>query len=172
VLQRLDVQNPKILSDGVAFDPNGSAATDSLQIRNISGLDPVAATVSSALYSVVDGETITGMTVGKRNIVITVGFNSNPFGGYSITELRQIVYRYFMPKNTVILTIHRFGEPPVKIEGIVEKVEDSNFAKDPEVQISVICADPYFKSLSQTTVVGKVLDFARDHVFWRCSWRV
>lgn len=129
-----------------------NAANDQLQIRGIEGLGPVKADLpSSAFYG--DGEYITGKRVGKRNVVLTLGLSPDWTTG-TISDLRQMLYAYFMPKRWVRLEFMTTNLPTVYIEGYVEGVEPNMFAQDPEVQVSVICPRPDFIAVDPTEKTG------------------
>jgi hypothetical protein len=157
VLTKLEITNESILTPGVAFNPNGSASTDLIHVRSISGLGAADATIDSTPYGTIDGATITGATVNLRNIVLTLGFRPDVPSGKSVSILRDEVYRYFMPKSYVTLTFERLGQPTVRISGMVEKLEPNHFSNDPEVQVSILCADPNFRATTPTVVTGTCL---------------
>ena len=128
--------------------------TDLLQVREIEGLGPVKAAINTVPYGSMDGEAFNGALVNSRNIVLTIGLNPD-WANYSMEELRRLVYAYFMPKLQSRLVFHSSDEfPTVEISGIVEDVVPNLFAKDVEVQVSIICPDPYFTAVEATTVAG------------------
>jgi len=49
---------------------------------------------------------------------------------------------------------------PVEITGIVEDVSVNQFSKDPEINVSIICPDPYFTSLDPKVVTGQTIQGA------------
>lgn len=130
---------------------------DFFQVRNVEGLGPVKANVNTTPYATIDGESYSGSFVGKRNIVITFGLNPN-YTTKTLSDLRHLLYRYFMPKGEVTLNIFSNNLPAVGITGIVESVEPSIFSKDPEVQVSVLCPNADFVAISPTVVAGTVSD--------------
>lgn len=128
---------------------------DSIQIRGITGLEPVKATVSTTPFSSIDGESHNGNLVGKRNIVVTVGFNPD-WETQTVDSLRDFLYSYFMPKSKVALRFFDSIRSPCEIEGWVESCSPVLFSKDPEMQISIICPQPYFISSEATIIEGEV----------------
>lgn len=128
---------------------------DFINVRNIEGLGPVKATINTKPYATLDGESYFGGFVGKRNIVITCGLNPN-YETYSMSDLRHLLYRYFMPKAQVFLHLSSNNLPTVAITGYVEGVEPNIFAKDPEMQVSIICPLPDFVAVSPTVITGEV----------------
>ncbi len=131
--------------------------TDPIQIRDVQGLGPVKANVNTTPFGSFDGESYTGSSVGKRNIVLTLGLNPN-WKDQSITSLRQLLYTYFMPKRSV--TLHFFSDTmsTVKIDGYIEGFEPNMFSKDPEIQVSIICPLPDFVEITPITATGVVDD--------------
>ncbi len=131
----------------------GNDGTGPFHIRNIEGLGPVKADVNSRGYGLLDGEYYTGSHVGKRNIVLTLGLNPGA-GPRSVSTFRKLLYAYLLPKGNPLLRFVSDDRPTVQIEGYVEALEPTLFAKDPEVQVSVVCPRPYFESIDLKTVVG------------------
>lgn len=131
----------------------GRAETDLIQIRSITGLDPVKAAVNSTPFGIVDGASHIGSSVLTRNIVLTLRPNPD-WGEWTYEKLRRLLYSYFMPKKPVELVFYSDDMIPVKISGIVESTAVNMFSKDPELQVSVICHDPYFTALNPTVITG------------------
>lgn len=122
-------------------------------VKNIEGLGPVSANIARTNYVTKDGSIFQNARTGDRNIVITLGMNAD----YSTTtdpygELRRALYPVFYPQSEVKLVIESTELETVEITGYVESFEPTIFSKDPDIQISIICPDPYFTS--QVNVVG------------------
>lgn len=128
--------------------------TDVIQIRNIDGLDPVKATVNTSPRGSRDGSSYKGSNVADRNIVLTLGLNPD-WVIWTMSKLREHLNTYFMPKSYVRLVFESDEKTPVEIFGYVESNSQSQFSKDPEIQISVICPDPYFKSIDGINIEGQ-----------------
>lgn len=127
---------------------------DRIQIQEIEGLGPVGATVNTTPYGSIDGESYSGSSVPSRNITLTVGLNPD-WDVWSMEALRRLLYRYFMPKQPVRLVFDSDDEfPSVYIDGYTETVEPSLFAKDQEIQISIVCPDPYFYAVEPVVITG------------------
>lgn len=152
----------EVVSPGIAVPPfdtsAGTLATDPVQIRNIEGLGPVPAAINTQPFGSIDGEAFGGANVGKRNIVLTLGLNPD-WAVQTIAELRRILYSYFMPKNQVRLVFTSTHMVDVDILGYVETVEPNIFSKDPQLDVSIICPTPYFKSVVYSAVTGTTLAF-------------
>ena len=136
------------------LDEDGRTETDLVQILNIEGVDPVKATVATSPYGSVDGTSYTGSSVLNRNIVLTIKPNPN-WDTWTYENLRKLLYSYFMPKLVVRLVFYSDDFPPVEIYGVVEGVEGTIFSKEPTLQVSVVCPDPYFRAVNPTILTGQ-----------------
>jgi hypothetical protein len=136
-----------VLSLG-GFYPNQNP----IRIRDISGLGPVEANIITA-DSVHDGVLYQGSNIGKRNIVLKLGLNPIR-ADQTMSSLRQMLYRYFLPKAWCKFRFYSDDMPTVEIEGYVEDFEPNIFSKDPEIQISVICPQPDFVGIDRQTYTG------------------
>ena len=136
------------------LDDSGRAETDLIQLRNVDGLDPVKASVNTSPRGSVDGASYTGSSVLSRNIVLTVHPNPD-WDLWTYESLRRLVYQYFMPKRETRLVFYSDDMVPVEISGVVEDVSVNIFSKDPELNVSIICPDPYFTALDPTVVTGQ-----------------
>jgi hypothetical protein len=134
----------------------GREETDFLQITDIQGLDPVKATVNTTPFASIDGESIDGAQVPGRNLVLKVRPNPD-WATWSPEALRQLLYSYFMPKNTIRLVFTSDELPVVEIFGVVDTIEANPFTKDPEFIISIICGEAYFTKVDETVVSGTAI---------------
>jgi hypothetical protein len=154
VLTEVKAYSSWVSAPTLLLDEDGRSETDLVQIRNIDGLDPVKASVNTSLFGSVDGSAYTGASVGQRNIVLTVHPNPD-WKTWTFESLRRLIYSYFMTKRPVRLVFISDDMPPVEILGIVESVDNVMFSKDPEFNVSVICPDPYFKSVVPKVITGQ-----------------
>jgi hypothetical protein len=138
------------------LDPNGRPDTDLIQIRNIDGLDPVKASISTSPRAYVDGVTFTGSDIPARNIVLTIHPNPD-WRIWTFEKLRRLIYQYFMPKRPIRLEFMSDEIGSVEISGVVESVDANQFSKDPEFLVSVICPDPYFTAIEPIVVTGQTI---------------
>lgn len=121
-------------------------------IKRIDGLGPVAAEVISSPNAIRPGNTFLSARDTQRNIVITFGFNPKKETGNTIESLRRSLSKVFTPKMRVNLTFSDDQLGIYYIDGTVETNEPDIFAKDPEVQISILCDDPYFQKFGASDV--------------------
>ena len=138
------------------LDEMGQAETDLIQVRNIEGLNPVKASISGSPMAVVDGTSFTGASVLSRNIVLTLGLNPN-WQTWSFEALRRLLYAYFTPKSLVRLRFSSDDMPDVQIEGYVEDVSVNQFSKDPEFNVSILCPDPHFITVTPEVITGETI---------------
>ncbi len=131
-----------------AFYPNQNP----IRILDISGLEPVKAEITTTPFSQ-DGELFQNARVSKRNIVLKLGLNPN-WVDQTMSSLRQLLYKYFLPKSSCTLTFYSDDMPVVQIQGYVEDFEPNMFSQDPEIQISIICPQPDFVEIGRTTYYG------------------
>lgn len=134
--------------------PIVNADDNDIQITSIKGLGPVKADISSVPYTTRSGEYPTDKSIGKRNIVLTVRLNPKYNLGATITTLRQTMYRYFRPTDSVKLTFSSDELADVYISGTVESMEVDQFSEEPQLDISVLCFDPNFVSVVSGSFTG------------------
>lgn len=152
MLTQLEVFNSRVAEAPFPIG-EGSAASDPLQIRDITGLGPVVATVNMNRLGDMDEESYSGSSVGKRAIVITLGLNPD-WRNQTYATLRQAVYAYFMPKSLVRLRISSTHLPTVEISGVVESCEPTIFSQDQSMVVTILCPKPHFSDVSATVLSG------------------
>lgn len=155
MLTKMEITNPRNATLALLLGGSGPN-TEAIQVRNTEGLGPVKASISTSPFGSIDGEAYTGSSVGKRNIVITVGLDPN-WIDQSMASLRTLLYAYFMPKQSVKLRFFSDSMTTVEISGYVEGFEPNIFAKDPEIQISIVCPLPDFVAIAATVKTGVVV---------------
>jgi hypothetical protein len=136
-------------TDPLVMNLGPEIQTDLIQIRNIDGLDPVKANITTSAFGSKQGSFLTGKNLGDRNLVFTLGLNPD-WVTSNYSTLRKLVNEYFMTESQVRLVFETVEYPPVEIIGHVETNEQNPFSKDPEPQISIICPDPLFVASAPT----------------------
>lgn len=156
MIERVEVFSPQ--PDAPVLPLSGFMPSDDpIQVRNIEGLGPINANISSTPFATGRGEQYQGSTTGKRNIVLTLGMNPD-WENQTMSTLRQLLYRYFMTESWVKLRFYSDYLPPADIEGYVETFEPNMFSEDPEMVISIICPKPDFVQTDATIIYGVVDD--------------
>lgn len=110
------------------------------QIVNIKGLNPPKANIFTHEIANMDGEKFKSSKLEMRNIVITVKINGN------VEENRVHLYEYFRTGQWCKL-YYSNDSRNVYIEGYCENMEMDLFVINQEMQISIVCPDPYLKSM-------------------------
>jgi len=112
-----------------------------LVVEDVSGLDPVKATIVSSSFALMDGEEYHSSRRGSRNIIIKLGLEPD-YVTSTVRSLRQRVYDFFMPKSEVDLRFYDSDGLIVDITGRVETCETDLFTSEPTMNISIICFNP------------------------------
>ena len=108
-------------------------------VKSITGLTPPSAVINTSVSGSYDGSFYNSSRLEQRNIVITVGLKGK------VEENRQRLYSIFpMKKECEIYFKNRNRD--VKIKGYVESIEGDIFTQKEEMQISIICPNPYFET--------------------------
>lgn len=112
------------------------------QILDIQGLNPPQAQVNVTNIAGMDGARFNSAKLQTRNLVITIKINGD-------AEANRIqLYQYF-PTKELVTFYYKNNTRDVYIKGYVETCEVSPFSQDEQMQISIICANPYFKSIDE-----------------------
>lgn len=115
------------------------------------GLSPSGASINMSRAAMTDGAKYNSSHVNERNIVLTVYLLRD------IEAARLDLYRFFPPKHRCSLYF-RNGARDVYIDGYVETLECDLYELGQNAQISILCPDPYFRSMGTISVdIGKVL---------------
>lgn len=126
---------------------------DGYIISEIEGLDPVKATVVSSSYASMDGEVYESSRREKRNIIIHLDLEPD-WTTSTVTQLRNSLYGFFLPKAYLSLRFYSDDGSYVDISGVVESFESPLFTNAPSATISILCFDPDFYDPNQVTVPG------------------
>jgi predicted phage tail component-like protein len=114
-------------------------------VLSVSGLNPAPAEINTTPVSGIDGTRYNSARIGQRNIVICLNINGD------IEDRRIELYRYFRVKHTARV-YYKNEHADVYIDGYIETFENDFFTILQQPQISIICPDPYFKSMSDTEI--------------------
>lgn len=112
-------------------------------VQDVKGLGPVKAILVSTGYAQRNGSFFQSSTREERFITIELGLEEG-YNEFSVSQLRQRLYAYFMPQTELLLKLFTDELPEVWISGIVESCEPDQFTKDPKVDVVVKCFDPDF----------------------------
>lgn len=107
-------------------------------LLSIGGLTPPTATINTAVIATSDGAVFNSSRLGTRNIVLTI----KPLN--SIETNRINLYQYFKAKQYIKLYLEN-NTRSVWIDGYIEHIDGNLYTENQQLQISIICPDPYFK---------------------------
>lgn len=130
-------------------------------VESISGLDPAKVTNFTGDFAR-DGGYYQGRRSSGRNPVFNLKLNPNYADDIEVSDIREMLYDWFLePSPTsdqlrVVLQDDR--KPDRYFDGVVEDFPADLFSRDTKAQISMLCVDPYFRSVDE--VIG------HDDVGW------
>ena len=131
----------------VLTSPTNVTNKTGFAIDKIDGLGPVEADINTT-EMVVDGNLFNSARIGERNIVLSLIFYSET--GTGVEEVRQRSYQLFPTKRLVWIEVET-DYRTIRTQGYVEKNEPDIFSDESKTQVSIICPDPKWYDLENTT---------------------
>lgn len=129
---------------------------DAYVISSIEGLDPPDAVINTTRNTNTDGSVFNSSYVDNRQIIITLAINSPAEGN------RIELYKYFKNKYPVRI-YYKNGHRDVYIDGYCKNMQIEFFNIKQIAQITIICPEPFFKSVneevSEFSVTQSVFEF-------------
>lgn len=119
-------------------------------IYKISGLCPPSAALNFSTIANTDGKAYNSGRINERNIVLYIKIYPD------VETNRNILYQHF-PIGKKIRIFYRNDLHNVYIDGYVETFECDFFTNNEIAQISIICNDPYFKTVNRESVTLSVV---------------
>lgn len=113
-------------------------------VVKITGLTPAKATINTSKSATMDGSKYNSSRLNERNIVLQI------IPRHDIERKRINLYKYIKTKQYVKLYF-RNNSRNVWIEGYVESFEGDLYVQRQQLQVSILCPDPYFKSIEELT---------------------
>jgi hypothetical protein len=120
-------------------------------VRDIEGLDPVDAVLTSSSMAQVDGATPQNARRDIRNITMKLGLVPD-YVANTVQSLRSDLYKYLLPKTNITLAFYIDGALSLVGSGQVETLSNVMFSDDPEVDVSIVCYDPDFYTPAPTVL--------------------
>lgn len=124
---------------GEVLDFHGNA---NYILMDATGVTPPGANINTSGIATKDGSVFNSSRVENRNIVLTI----LPVG--SVEANRINLYKYFKTKQWVKLYF-KTATRNTFINGYVETMETALFSNQEQMQVSVICPDPYLMDVKQ-----------------------
>lgn len=118
---------------------------ENYDVLEVIGLNPPVAAINTVNVAGFDGSRFNSSRIEQRNIVITLNIR------YPIEVNRLALYKYFRVKR-YIKVYYKNDNRDVFIEGYVESFENNIFTQLQQPQISIICPNPFWKSINDTSV--------------------
>lgn len=122
-------------------------------VRDVEGLDPVDATLTSSSEAQRDGASPQNARRDVRNILIKLGLEPD-YSSTTVQSLRTALYDYFLPKKNITLGFYIDDVLFVTTSGQVETCQAPMFTEDPEVDVTIVCYDPDFYAPSEQVFSG------------------
>ena len=119
-------------------------------VREVKGLDPVSASLTSSSTAEEDGAQPQFARRGPRNVTMKLGLKPD-YNVNTVQSLRSALYPYLMPKLNIKLDFYLDNVLYVTTDGQIEDFSNEMFTQDPEVNISILCYDPDFYAPSAIT---------------------
>jgi len=165
LLKKLTANNPRS-NDSLELPLDDISA--GFIVKDIEGLGPVKATLSSSASSNFDGAYFHTSRREPRNIIIKLGLDPN-YSTTSVFSLRSQIYNVFMPKTEVKLEFSLFNHftneyLDLEISGRIETCDPSIFEKEPSVDVSIMCFEPDFIDPNEVEITGTAVSSANDHL--------
>ena len=110
------------------------------QVLNIEGLNPPKADIYTKAVASLDGGKFKSSKLQMRNIVLTIKINGDAEAN------RLHLYEYFRT-GAWCKVYYSNGSRNVYIEGYCETIECPLFTVKQQMQISIVCPNPYLKSI-------------------------
>ena len=107
-------------------------------LLSVGGVTPPTAIINTAVIATNDGGVFNSSRLNMRNIVLTIAPQN------SIETNRISLYKYFKAKQYIKLYLEN-NTRSVWIDGYIETIDGDLYAENQQLQISIICPDPYFK---------------------------
>lgn len=125
--------------------------------NSIEGLGPVKASLSSSSFAQLDGEQFGSSRRGARNIIFNFALEPD-WATETVTDLRDQIYQFFMPKSEIDLRFYSDNRNPLWIHAVVESADPDIFASEPTMTVSVMCYSPDFVDQAPVTVTGSTTE--------------
>lgn len=157
MITKVEVRN----SQGDLLSLTLSDPTPGLLIQEIGGLGPVKANLVSSSFARLDGETYQSARREARDISFKIDLRPD-YVTTSVSDLRDYLYEFFMPKAQVFLRFFRSSGLYVDIGGKVETFDPQIFTEEPQVDISIRCFNPDFIDPNPVVLEGSTVSDNTD----------
>lgn len=131
------------------FQLFGATMSNRYVLKDVDGLGPPISNLYTSENAVL-GVTYKGRRPNNRELVFRVSLSPQNILGQTSSDLRNELYGLLTPNLDDLITVQLLeaGLPVAYTTGWVDKIEPALFSKDPEVQITMFCAEPYFSAIA------------------------
>jgi hypothetical protein len=143
MLTLVEITNPR----GDTLQLPLSDSSTGYAVKDIQGLGPVAAALTSSSMAQMDGAQAQNARRDIRNITMSLGLEPD-YVTNTVQSLRTDLYDYLMPKMNILMKFYLDGIIFGTCLGQVESCDPSIFSADPTVDVSIICNDPDFYGIT------------------------
>src|SRR3954467_7717545 len=153
MLQKVEARNA--LGDllTLALDDMSSG----IYIKEITGLDPVKATLVTSSFAGENGEQYHSMRREARDVVLKLGLEPD-YATSTVRALRAQLYKFFMTGIPVNLRFYEgYDGLTVNIDGRVETCTAPQFTQEPEMEVSVHCFQPDLLEMDAVGWIGNTV---------------
>lgn len=157
MLTYFEVRNPR----GELFTLSLEDDSSGFLVEDIDGLEPVKATLVSSSFASIDGSQYQSSRRENRNLTIRLELSPDHLTE-TVFDLRNKLYRFFMPKLAVNLRFYMSEGFSVDISGRVESCNPVIFSSEPKVDISIVCFDPDFVDTTPIILSGSTVSTSVD----------
>lgn len=141
--------------------------TDGISVQDISGLDPVEATIVTSNIAQMNGSQYHASSREDRELKFKLGMDEEP-GLFTVEEVRDRLYAFFMPTSPVDFTFRTSSGKAVDISGRVKSFVAPLFVPEPVADITIECFEGDFVDkvpvvINDKTTVSDTTTFDIDY---------
>lgn len=146
----------------ISFSVEDSLPDARYRVRTIVGID--ADEIIPKFYGrgLVTGKKFYDFVMNPRDVVLRASLHPKYSSNEDVKEIRDAIYRLISANRSGELTlIFKSGATIVaKISGSITKMEVAHFSRTPELQITVTCEDPIFRTFNPSVADNEELTAA------------
>lgn len=157
--------------ESLRFDLNNVSSKSPYLIRAIVGLDAEELIPKFYGFGLNTNQKFYDMNLSPRDIVLRIVLNPRFNLDESYSSIRDSIYKTISATRTgeIKLQFHSGASNIAEISGFINKLEVPYFSKTPELQLTIRCNDPMFRSVSPVRMEG--IDLPNDnHLIFEDVW--
>lgn len=153
-------------SEAIRFDLRNVESKSPYQVRTIIGLDADELIPKFYGFSRDGSKKFFDFSLKPRTIVMRIVLSPRFHLGESYSYIRDNLYRTISATRSgeIELQFHAGASTVARINGFITKFEVPYFSKTPELQLTVRCNDPFFRSINPTIMEASDLGYSNPVV--------